>query len=118
MVKTIMKMTRNNDFKEKTREIDKVAVERIAELSCLCLSEKEKEKIAQELCRVLELADTLPSIEADTLFESGVIGVGELRDDREKTEFIREEMLASARTRSNEYITVPRIIDEEVKEDA
>lgn len=87
-------------------------IEKIAELACLSFSPEEKEKLARDMAEILAFADGLPALETEDDLTDVAVDVCALREDVSGACLPRDELLASAKSRTDAYITVPRIRQE------
>jgi len=87
-------------------------VEHVADLARLSFSEKEKQKLADELNAILNYMDQLNSLDTSTTEPlSQVIELGNVfRDDVRVPGLSREEALKNAPAHSDEFFKVPKVI--------
>lgn len=89
------------------KEVD---IHRLEELSCLSLSEDERERLRNDLYEILLLADGLVSVPD----EQGNLSFAEkesvLREDVPSEFSDGEELLRSARVNRDGYLTLPCIL--------
>lgn len=81
----------------------------LATLACLDISEEERERLAKDMEAIIAFASRLPEVD-EVLFDGkDALEVTQLREDSSACCFSREDLLASAHTRREGYITVPRV---------
>jgi len=94
-------------------KIDKSTVDRLAKLSKLEFSEKEKEEMVQDFKKIVNFVDQLK--EVDTEGVEPLIYVNEdvtnvMRDDKVGEMLSREEALNNAPEKDTSYIKVPKVV--------
>ena len=94
-------------------KIDKSTVERLAELSKLEFSEKEKSEMVKDFKKMVEFVDKLK--EVDTEGVDPLIYVNEdvtnvMREDKVENMVSREEALKNAPDKDTSYIKVPKVV--------
>ena len=88
--------------------------ERIARLARLELTEAERISLPGQLEAIIGFADALQAVDTSGVPEMTMPGglCNVLRDDVPTPSLSREEVLASAPTQEDGFITVPRVLDE------
>jgi len=88
-------------------------VEHVAKLACLEFSEEEKEKLAEQLGRILEYIDQLSELDTENVEPtSHVVPVKNVvRPDLVKPSLTRDEALANAPSNVDGLFEVPKIIE-------
>tara|TARA_B100001750_G_C15122904_1_gene405937 strand:+ start:134 stop:433 length:300 start_codon:yes stop_codon:yes gene_type:complete len=94
-------------------KIDKSTVERLAELSKLEFSEKEKGEMVKDFKKMVEFVDKLK--EVDTEGVDPLIYVNEdvtnvMREDKVENMVSREDALKNAPDKDTSYIKVPKVV--------
>ncbi len=94
-------------------KINKSTVERLAELSKLDFSEKEKEEMVKDFKKIVGFVDQLR--EVDTEGVEPLIYVNEtstniMRDDKVEKMLSREDALKNAPNKDTSYIRVPKVL--------
>lgn len=89
----------------------KMDLDNIAMLARLSIPADQKEALERDMMDIIEMADRLSEIEADreTINISGLKNV--MRPDEPGEAYKREELLKNARTKTGEYITVPKVLE-------
>ncbi|MGH8015202.1 MAG: Asp-tRNA(Asn)/Glu-tRNA(Gln) amidotransferase subunit GatC [Candidatus Zixiibacteriota bacterium] len=92
--------------------LTKEQVEHIAVLARLNLSPKEIEKFTQELAVILEYVDQLKSVNTDGVEPQDQFITAEnvFRSDKVRPSLSREEALANAPDKDDEFFRVPKVI--------
>ena len=95
-------------------KIDKTTVERLAELSKLEFSEKEKEEMVKDFQKIVHFVDKLK--EVDTEGVEPLIYVNErvtnvLREDEPAEMVSREDALKNAPDKDTNYIKIPKVLN-------
>lgn len=97
--------------KEKKITID---VENIANLACLYLTEEDKKSYAEDMNSIIAFADTITRVDtSDIKAKEHLIPISNVfHDDEEIIHIVeRDELLAASPTKTNGYITVPRVVE-------
>lgn len=93
--------------------ISKETVEELARVCRLSLTREETEQYARDLGALEEMASALLSVEMTaTERENMALPLDALRKDEIKPCLSRAELLHAAPARSDEYIAVPRTVEE------
>lgn len=94
--------------------IDVKAVEHVARLARLALSEAEKARMQAELSAILAYIDKLKELDVDGVEPTShaVPLVDVMREDEVQPSLPREAMMANAPDRAGEFFRVPRIIED------
>jgi aspartyl-tRNA(Asn)/glutamyl-tRNA(Gln) amidotransferase subunit C len=97
-----------------SRKIDMTEVEHVARLARLELSPEERERMREQLDRILGYIDKLRQLDTAGVEPTShaVPMVNVFRDDEPRPCLSPEEMLANAPDRSGEFFRVPRIIED------
>lgn len=92
--------------------LTKEQVEHIAVLARLKLSPEEIEKFAQELTVILEHVDQLKSVNTDGVEpkDQFITAANVFRSDKSRRCLSREEALANAPDKDDEFFRVPKVI--------
>ncbi len=95
--------------------IDRRAVEHVAALARLALTDQELDRFAQQLGQILAYCAKLNELEADNVEPtSSVIGMTNVvRDDIPRPSLSRDEVLAAAPAHDAGFFTVPPVIETE-----
>ncbi|MBR2460134.1 MAG: Asp-tRNA(Asn)/Glu-tRNA(Gln) amidotransferase subunit GatC [Clostridia bacterium] len=88
-------------------------VERVSKLAKLRLTDSEKQRLAEEMQKILEFVSLLSEADTESLHESGNCSAPQLplREDKAELLFDRQQMLMNSATVTDGYITVPRVIE-------
>ncbi len=94
-------------------KIDKKTVERLAELSKLEFSEKEKEEMVKDFQKIVHFVDKLKEVDTDGV--KPLVYVNEhvtnvLREDIPGEMVSREEALKNAPDKDTNYIKIPNVL--------
>lgn len=92
----------------------RVDVDRIAALAHLSFPAAEKEKLQSDMSAIVAFADELAAYDTEKIGERAYINdtVNVFREDTpEESPFPRTELLANAKTATDGYITVPRVVE-------
>jgi aspartyl-tRNA(Asn)/glutamyl-tRNA(Gln) amidotransferase subunit C len=94
--------------------IDTTQVEHVARLARLTLSGEEKERMREQLDRILGYIDKLRQLDTTDVEPTShaVALVNVMREDEPRPCFPAEEMLANAPDRRDDFFRVPRILEE------
>ncbi len=92
-------------------------LEKIAELACLTLTPEERKRLEKDMEEILAFANDLPDLAEEQDLTDAAVDVCLLRTDAPADCFPRETLLAAAHGRTEEYITVPRVLQESGGED-
>ena len=97
-----------------SRKIDMKEVEHVARLARLELSPEERERMREQLDRILGYIDKLRQLDTAGVEPTShaVPMVNVFREDELRPCLSAEEMLANAPDRSGEFFRVPRIIED------
>ena len=95
-------------------KIDKKTVERLAELSKLEFSEKEKEEMVKDFQKIVHFVDKLKEVETDGV--EPLVYVNEhvtnvVREDIPGETVSREEALKNAPDKDTNYIKIPNVLN-------
>ena len=92
--------------------LTKEQVEHIAVLARLKLSPEETEKFAHELAVILEYVDQLKSVNTDKVEpkDQFISAENVFRSDQVRPSLSREQALANAPDRDDEFFRVPKVI--------
>ena len=97
--------------KEKEITID---VENIANLACLYLTDEDKISYAEDMNSIIAFADTITRVDTSNIkAKEHLIPISNVfRDDEVIIHNVeRDELLAASPTKTNGYITVPRVVE-------
>ena len=94
--------------------IDRKAVEHVARLARLALTDSELERMRLELAAILQYIEKLEAVDVTGVEPTShaVPLVNVMREDEEEPPFDREAMMRNAPDRSGEFFRVPRIIED------
>ena len=94
--------------------MDLEEVEHVARLARLALSHDEKERMRQQLDRILGYIAKLNELDTEGVEPTShaIRVVNVMREDEERPSFPPEAMLANAPERAGEFFRVPRIIED------
>lgn len=87
-------------------------IEKIAALACLSLTPEERERLTREMDAILAFVAELPELDAEDVPADVAVDVGDLREDGARTCLPREALLSASPGRTEEFITVPRVLRE------
>jgi len=95
--------------------IDDAAVEHVARLARLALTEAERARMREQLARILTYIDTLKELDLAGVppTSHAVPLVNVMREDTVVPPRPREDMLANAPDAAGEFFRVPRILEDE-----
>lgn len=90
-----------------------IDINQLSELAMLVFSEEEKELLEAEMRELLVLASKLDEINVSENDDTQAVSVinNVLRADDVKDSFERENMICGAHTKSDGFITVPRVVE-------
>lgn len=92
--------------------VDKALAEHVAELARLELPSEEGEALIKDMNDIVRFASRLAEVElAETDTTLSHTRKHSLREDIPENNISREELLRSARTVSDGYITVPKVLE-------
>ena len=96
--------------KKKTKRID---VDRVALLANLTISDDKKDKLESDMESVIDFANELGALDTEGVAarEHIVHSKNVFRDDMPEQNYGRTELLANAKTKTEEYIYVPRVVE-------
>ena len=94
--------------------IDRAAVDHVARLARLALTEEEREKMGAELTAILEHAEKIQSLELDDIQPTAhaVPLSNVLRDDEVRPSLLAEVALRNAPASEDGRFQVPRIVED------
>ena len=94
-------------------KITKKEVEHVAHLARLSFAEDEKEKLAQQLSSILSYVEKLNELDTkDIEPTSHVLTLQNIfKEEEAKISLMREQVLANAPDKTEEFFKVPRIIE-------
>ena len=104
-----------NKVMEKAKK--SIDISALSTLAGLSLSEKEKERLSEDLALTVEFADRIrreENVSQEVFFPHGEKNV--MRPDIPAEGISREKLLGAAATSREGFITVPLVIDSEKKE--
>ena len=95
------------------KNIKKIDVDSVANLAKLTVSEDKKEKLEQDMESVIDFANALNELDTEgvPVREHIVPTSNVFREDTPEQPFERSELLANAKTKTAEYIYVPRVVE-------
>lgn len=95
------------------KNIKKIDVDSVANLAKLTVSEDKKEKLEQDMESVIDFANALNELDTEgvPVREHIVPTSNVFREDNPEQPFERSELLANAKTKTAEYIYVPRVVE-------
>lgn len=90
-----------------------IAIENVADLACLSLTEKEKIALTAEMQSIIAFANQLSEIDtANVQVTAHIVPQKNVfRADKPSCNYTRDELLANAPTKENGYIYVPRVVE-------
>ena len=96
--------------KKKTKKIE---VDAVASLAKLTIDDDKKEKLEQDMESVIDFANALNALDTEgvPVREHLVPTSNVFREDEPEQKYARAELLANAKTKTAEYITVPRVVE-------
>lgn len=90
---------------------DKNLTAHLAELSKLNFTEKELEKMADEMTEIVALMDTVNGFDdTKTAGTNAPLGLGQFRSDEYTDSMPREDVLKSAKSKSDTCFKVPKVV--------
>lgn len=94
--------------------IDLAAVDHVARLARLALSEEERDRMSAELTVILEHAEKIQALDLDKVEPTAhaVKLVNVLRDDEARASLTQEEALSNAPEVEDGRFKVPRIVED------
>ena len=94
-------------------QIDEGLIGYLEDLSCLTLSNEEKQQLSGELIKILSYMEKLGELNTDGVPERGhpFDNVNAFRDDEVVASFDRELILKNAPDRDNKVFIAPKTID-------
>ena len=90
--------------------LDKKAVEKVAQLARLKLTEEEKETLGEQLLSIIEFVNQLEEVNVDRVEESWHERTP-LREDTPQKPLGQEKALMNAPEREDGFFVVPRILE-------
>lgn len=87
-----------------------VDIKKLEHLSCLSLSESERESLAQDLGEMLAFVEALTEGARETSDVATLSERGTLREDIPREGICREELLGSSSVHDGEYFVVPCLL--------
>lgn len=100
-------MKQTKDIKDIINTMD---IEKLSELACLSLNESEKSSLLCDLRDMLDFAESLVSHEIPESTPINEEKESVVREDLPSPCMPRDELLAAARSRTDAYLSVPRVI--------
>lgn len=94
--------------------IDLKTVEKLATLSRLSFDESEKQKIADELTKILDFVSQLQEVNTDggePMTSTVGMDITPERDDETRIDYPREELLSNAPESEMGFYVVPRVVE-------
>ena len=94
-------------------QIDDKLIAYLEDLSCLALSEQEKNRLAGDLQEILGYMARLGELDTDGVTERShpFDNVNAFRDDQEGSSFNRELILKNAPARNDEFFIAPKTVE-------
>lgn len=95
------------------KNVKKIDVDSVANLAKLTVSEDKKDKLEQDMESVIDFANALNELDTEgvPVREHIVPTSNVFREDTPEQPFERSELLANAKTKTAEYIYVPRVVE-------
>ncbi len=95
------------------KNVKKIDVDSVANLAKLTVSEDKKDKLEQDMESVIDFANALNELDTEgvPVREHIVPTSNVFREDTPEQPFKRSELLANAKTKTAEYIYVPRVVE-------
>ena len=95
------------------KNVKKIDVDSVANLAKLTVSEDKKDKLEQDMESVIDFANALNELDTEgvPVREHIVPTSNVFREDTPEQTFERSELLANAKTKTAEYIYVPRVVE-------
>ena len=90
-----------------------IDIDNIAELAKISLSESEKEEMAKEMAEIVGFANRLAAVDIEKISETAQVLPIEnvFREDVPERGTDRAALLSNAKTKTEEYIYVPRVVE-------
>lgn len=103
----------SQDTSPNKASVKKIDVMKVAQLSKLYLTKNEKISMGKELSEIIGFANQLNEIDTSGIsaMEHLAQNVNVFRKDTIENEFNREELLANAPNKNDEYIIVPKVVE-------
>lgn len=96
-------------------KIDKNTVDRVATLAKLYYTDAEKEKLAEEMTKIVSFFEKMNELDTENveplIFLSDEINA--FREDEVKAEITKAEALKNAPQKNSDYYKVPKFLDRE-----
>ena len=93
-------------------KIDQILIEKLAKLSQLDFSQEAKNKMEQDLNKILAFVDELNTLNTDDIEPLVYINeeVNKLRDDKVGEHLPKEKVLKNAPDKDSDYFKVPTVL--------
>ena len=93
--------------------LDTELITYLANLSKLGIDESQKEKMVAEMSAIVDLMDTMNDVafEEDADLQGEGVSLANLREDKARESFDRDELLANASHRRDGFFVVPKIME-------
>ena len=105
----------NSELSEQKKEKEiKIDVENIANLACLYLTDEDKISYAEDMNSIIAFADTITRVDTSNIkAKEHLIPISNVFHDDEVIihNVERDELLAASPTKTDGYITVPRVVE-------
>ena len=98
---------------KKKSNLPKIDVDNIAALSKLSFDENEKQTLAYDMEAIIDFANQLNELDVSGVNarEHLVEETNVFAEDNPEKSFEREKLLSNAKTKTSEYVTVPRVVE-------
>ena len=96
-------------------KIDKATVERVAVLARLSFTEEEKEKLREDMSKILTMCEKLDEVDTEGIEPLIFLTdeVNSFRDDIPQAPVTKEQALKNAPQKDSDYFKVPKVLDRE-----
>jgi aspartyl-tRNA(Asn)/glutamyl-tRNA(Gln) amidotransferase subunit C len=93
--------------------IDRDTIEHLEALARIELDEEERERLAEQLGRIVAFVEKLQSVDTSGVerVDNGASGAERLRDDVKEPGLNRDDVLSQAPDAAEGWFRVPRVID-------
>ena len=95
--------------------IDIATVERVAQLAKLSFSDEEKEKVREEMTKIVSFIEKMNELDTENveplIFMSDEINP--IREDVARIDISKEEILKNAPQKDSDYFKVPKFLERE-----
>ncbi len=110
---SLSEQTETLSVQRKKKSTPKIDVDNVASLAKLCFADDEKKSLEKDMESIIAFANQLDELDVSGVSarEHLVSETNVFAPDVPQNSFDRTELLANAKTKTSEYITVPRIVE-------